>query len=235
MNKKGGNFNQMRKPQIITPVTYPELKKNLVLLDKKIGNRDKIAKHSIDLFNKRKTSIYKKLFNRLTNKDTSFNAQEIKTIRNMYLKRLVESNSENFPIELSYDEYKANVVPKEDKIKSIISKLKEAGKTERIKKDPLDLSRNSSMVRRESIDEQMLKKEKEKRQSDRNKKESQTKNEKDIMNNKDDTEDEMIEEEDKEQEKSYDNDNYINENMDDDSQNINYDKEEGDIDEGGEF
>lgn len=230
MNRKGGNYHQMHKPQLVTPVTYPELKKNIVLLDKKIGNRDKIAKHSIDLFNKRKTSIYKKLFNRLTNKDMSFNAQVIRTIRNMNLKKLVELNPENFPVELGYDEYKSNVIAKEDKVNSMILKMKEAGKKEKIKKDPLDLSRNSSMVRRESIDEQMLKKEKEKEKK-QNKKD-QTKNV--ILNHKEETEDENIEEEDKEQDQSYENDDYINENMEDDSQNINYD-EEGDIDEGGEF
>ena len=224
-NNRSNNYLNRIQPEI--PITFPNLTKNLKLLDsdslsKNIGKD--IGKYSISLINLSSLSIYKKLYNKFGNKDLNFGNQELKNIRNVYLKRLVESNPDNFPIELSLDEYKEFEISKDQKVNNIIQKLIEASKNEKVKPQiEINKQKNKNKNKKEINDN------KNKKEDDKNE------NQENENNNYQDSKNNYNEDENSEynNEQSYEGESYINDNEDDDSQNKNmYDD---DYDEGGEY
>ena len=154
-NNKSSNYINRIQPD--EPITFPDLVKNLKPLDQDSMSKNikkDIGKYSINLMNLSQLSLYKKLFNKFGNKDLNFRSTELKNIRNSYLKRLVESNPDNFPIELLLDEYKEIELSKEDKVNNILEKLKEASKNEKIKPQN-ETNKQLKNIRRESIDEKI--------------------------------------------------------------------------------
>ena len=198
-----------------------------------------LGKYSISLLSSLSLSIYKKLFARNVNKDVLFNYQDIKNIRNLYLKRLVESNQENFPYELSQDEYKVVELTKDEKIKVMMERLREIAKNDKGKSNhnnSLEVSRKSSVNRKESLDET-------KKINDRSNKEkmmASKRNELQTNNSANTTQNNINNDNSEEDENEHNNsqsyedeENYINDPEDDDGDN------EGDysanLDEGGEY
>ena len=225
-NNRSNNYLNRIQPEI--PITFPNLTKNLKLLDsdslsKNIGKD--IGKYSISLINLSSSSIYKKLYNKFGNKDLNFGNQELKNIRNVYLKRLVESNPDNFPIELSLDQYKEFEISKDQKVNNIIQKLIEASKNEKLKPQIEKNKQSKNKNKNEIYDN----KNKNKKQEDKNEnQENENNNNQDSKNNYNDDENSEYN-----NEQSYEGESYINDNEDDDSQNRNmYDD---DYDEGGEY
>ena len=222
-NNRSNNYLNRIQPEI--PITFPNLTKNLKLLDsdslsKNIGKD--IGKYSISLINSSSSSIYKKLYNKFGNKDLNFGNQELKNIRNVYLKRLVESNPDNFPIELSLDEYKEFELSKDQKVNNILEKLIEASKNEKVKPQIAINKKEKNKNKKEVNDN------KNQKQDDKND------NQENDNNNYQDSKNNYNEDENSEyNEQSYEGESYINDNEDDDSQNRNmYDD---DYDEGGEY
>ena len=224
-NNRSNNYLNRIQPEI--PITFPNLTKNLKLLDsdslsKNIGKD--IGKYSISLINLSSLSIYKKLYNKFGNKDLNFGNQELKNIRNVYLKRLVESNPDNFPIELSLDEYKEFEISKDQKVNNILEKLIEASKNEKVKPQiEINKQKNKNKNKKEVNDN------KNKKEDDKNE------NQENENNNYQDSKNNYNEDENSEynNEQSYEGESYINDSEDDDSQNKNmYDD---DYDEGGEY
>ena len=222
-NNRSNNYLNRIQPEI--PITFPNLTKNLKLLDsdslsKNIGKD--IGKYSISLINLSSLSIYKKLYNKFGNKDLNFGNQELKNIRNVYLKRLVESNPDNFPIELSLDEYKEFEISKDQKVNNILEKLIEASKNEKVKPQ-IDINKKEKNKNKKEVNDN-----KNQKQDDKND------NQENDNNNYQDSKNNYNEDENSEyNEQSYEGESYINDNEDDDSQNKNmYDD---DYDEGGEY
>lgn len=240
--KKPTSFSRM---PLETPVIYPDLKRPINLLNQDSISKaqsKEIGKYSISLLSSLSLSIYKKLFAKNVNKDTFFNYQDIKNIRNLYLKRLVESNQDNFPYELSQDEYKVVEISKDEKIRAVIDKMKMAGKNEKIRRDyanNLDISRRSSTNRKESLDE--TKKINDRTKKDKNINSASNVNKSTIQNNnsnsnqtKNNQNSDNESDNDNNSQSYEDEDNYINDVNGDDSEN-----NEGDysvnMDEGGEY
>ena len=224
-NNRSNNYLNRIQPEI--PITFPNLTKNLKLLDsdslsKNIGKD--IGKYSISLINLSSLSIYKKLYNKFGNKDLNFGNQELKNIRNVYLKRLVESNPDNFPIELSLDQYKEFEISKDQKVNNIIQKLIEASKNEKLKPQIEKNKQSKNKNKNEIYDNK-----------NENKKQDKNENQENENNNNQDSKNNYNDDENSEynNEQSYEGESYINDNEDDDSQNRNiYDD---DYDEGGEY
>ena len=148
--------NKYQKKPIIEdpPETFLELTKRVLNLDDYISTQPSIKKlgeYAIFLNNQKKKSIYKKLLSKDSKSKISF--QEMKEIRNKYLKKLVESNSFYFPKELGLDEYKKPTNSKEEKIKQILEHLEEIAKKERnnIERSRKNSSTNLMASRKESI------------------------------------------------------------------------------------
>lgn len=236
--RKQANFSRI---PLETPDTFPSLKRPIAMLNQdpiSKAQTKELGKYSLSLLSSLSLSIYKKLFAKNLNKDVLFNYQDIKNIRNLYLKRLVESNQENFPFELSQDEYKVVELTKDEKIKVMIERLKEISKNDKGKGHSLEVSRKSSVNRKESLDET-------KKINDRSNKEkmlAQKKNESKTSNNnsvnttQNNINNDNSEEDENEHNNSVsyeDEENYINDPEDDDGDN------EGDysanLDEGGEY
>lgn len=154
--RKQANFSRI---PLETPDTFPNLKRPIAMLNQdpiSKAQTKELGKYSISLLSSLSLSIYKKLFARNVNKDVLFNYQDIKNIRNLYLKRLVESNQENFPYELSQDEYRVVELTKDEKIKVMMDRLREIAKNDKGKSNhnnSLEVSRKSSVNRKESLDE----------------------------------------------------------------------------------
>lgn len=154
--RKQANFSRI---PLETPDTFPNLKRPIAMLNQdpiSKAQTKELGKYSISLLSSLSLSIYKKLFARNVNKDVLFNYQDIKNIRNLYLKRLVESNQENFPYELSQDEYRVVELTKDEKIKVMMERLREIAKNDKGKSNhnnSLEVSRKSSVNRKESLDE----------------------------------------------------------------------------------
>ena len=225
------------------PTIFPPLKKPILKLDDAINLKssiDEIGQYAVLLNSKFNKSIYKKLLIDHKNKD-SFNSnlsyQEIKEIRNKYLKKMVESNHYYFPKELSLDEYKKRIISKEEKLNEILKNLEETAKKEKINlninsrknSSNLNASRKESFLeekrkRVESVDYQEMTKKNEKNNLDEN-----DEKDKDNQENK-----KIINIEENEDDNDYDDENYINGDEEDDSQNYNY-SEGGDGDDGQEY
>ena len=148
--------NKFQKKPIIeeAPETFYELTKRVLNLDDYISTQPSIKKlgeYAIFLNNQKNKSIYKKLLSKDPQSNISF--QEMKEIRNKYLKKLVESNSFYFPKELGLDEYKKPTNTTEGKIKKILEHLEEIAKKERNKKERSRKNSNNNIVasRKESI------------------------------------------------------------------------------------
>ena len=237
--RKQANFSRI---PLETPDTFPSLKRPIAMLNQdpiSKAQTKELGKYSISLLSSLSLSIYKKLFARNVNKDVLFNYQDIKNIRNLYLKRLVESNQENFPYELSQDEYKVVEQTKDEKIKVMMERLREIAKNDKGKSNhnnSLEVSRKSSVNRKESLDET-------KKINDRSNKEkmmASKRNELQTNNSANTTQNNINNDNSEEDENEHNNsqsyedeENYINDPEDDDGDN------EGDysanLDEGGEY
>ena len=126
-NRKGGFIKRVIIED--TPVIYPALVKELNVLCGNTSKQEKckeIGKYAMRLQMRTNNSVYKKLFMK-----GNYNNGDIKNIRKMYLKRLVESNSDNFPFELALDQYKVRNISMEEKMENVLMKLKEMSKNER--------------------------------------------------------------------------------------------------------
>ena len=237
--RKQANFSRI---PLETPDIFPSLKRPIAMLNQdpiSKAQTKELGKYSISLLSSLSLSIYKKLFARNVNKDVLFNYQDIKNIRNLYLKRLVESNQENFPYELSQDEYKVVELTKDEKIKVMMERLREIAKNDKGKSNhnnSLEVSRKSSVNRKESLDET-------KKINDRSNKEkmmASKRNELQTNNSANTTQNNINNDNSEEDENEHNNsqsyedeENYINDPEDDDGDN------EGDysanLDEGGEY
>ena len=237
--RKQANFSRI---PLETPDIFPSLKRPIAMLNQdpiSKAQTKELGKYSISLLSSLSLSIYKKLFARNVNKDVLFNYQDIKNIRNLYLKRLVESNQENFPYELSQDEYKVVELTKDEKIKVMMERLREIAKNDKGKSNhnnSLEVSRKSSVNRKESLDET-------KKINDRSNKEKmmvskrnelQTNNSANTTQNNINNDNSEEDENEHNNSQSYeDEENYINDPEDEDGDN------EGDysanLDEGGEY
>ena len=142
-------MSKQKKNEIEIPETIPILTKQILNLDDYISTlpyAKQLGTHAIFLNKLKKKSIYKKLLLDTKSKDShhNFNPQELKEIRNTYLKKLVISNSFYFPKELGLDEYKKPNNTKEEKLNKVLQHLEEIAKKE---KPSMDLqSRKTSTI-----------------------------------------------------------------------------------------
>ena len=215
------------------PQIFPMLTKRVLNLDdfiKSQQSKNKIGEYGVSLNTMRTKSIYKKLLIVPQIKEslitTNYNPQEIREIRNKYLKKLVESNPFYFPKELGLEEYKKPVSSKEERLNKLLKHLEEQAKKER--GNNIDSRKNSSILNLNSRKESLL--ENKRKRTDSAVEEIDNKKEKKVKN-------EENEEEKKGEDENGDEDNgeasYYEEEEDyahpddDDSQNYNYSYGEG--------
>lgn len=209
------------------PEIFPPLTKRVLNLDDLIATNpmaQKLGVYAISLDNLKKNSIYKKLLSDVKNKDiqNNLNPQNMKEIRNKYLKRLVESNPFYFPKELGLDEYKKPTNSKEYQIKKLLIHLEEVAKKAMLKSD-LQSRKNSTNVmksRKESFLDNKRKRTDSLYEEIDNKKH---KKEKEIEENGEELND-------YEDHESYNEDEDYVQADDDDSQNYNYSYDDGNDD-----
>ena len=227
--------NKFAKRQIIVdvPETFPELTKRVLNLDDYISDQPsikKLGKYAILLNTQKKKSIYKKLLSKDPKSNLTF--QEMKEIRNKYLKKLVESNSFYFPKELSLDEYKKPTNTKEERINKILQHLEEIAKKEKNnkgqKKKNID-SRKESLLENKRNRTESLEIEKKKVKNEENEE-----NEENGENEEKGEEVNEMEENDNGEASYYEEENYAHPD-DDDSQNYNYYSDDGGNDEGDDY
>ena len=219
-----------RKGLIEEPLIFPHLTKRVLNLDDFINSqksKNKLGEFAISLNQMRTKSIYKKLlldpkikeFHTLTN----YNPQEMREIRNKYLKKLVESNPFYFPKELGLEEYKKPVNTKEERLNKLLKHLEEQAKKER---GNIDSRKNSSVLYMNSRKESLLEN-KRKRTESVIEEIDNKKNKKEKKEEKEENEEEKnIEEENGEVSYYEEEEDYANPD-DDDSQNYNYSYGEG--------
>ena len=220
-----------RKGLIEEPLIFPHLTKRVLNLDDFINSqksKNKLGEFGISLNNMRTNSIYKKLlldpkikeFHSLTN----YNPQEMREIRNKYLKKLVESNPFYFPKELGLEEYKKPVNTKEERLNKLLKHLEEQAKKERV--NNIDSRKNSSVLYVNSRKESLLEN-KRKRTESVIEEIDNKKNKKEKKEEKEENEEEKnIEEENGEVSYYEEEEDFANPD-DDDSQNYNYSYGEG--------
>ena len=220
-----------RKGLIEEPLIFPHLTKRVFNLDDFINtqkSKNKLGEFAISLNNMRTNSIYKKLlldpkikeFQSLTN----YNPQEMREIRNKYLKKLVESNPFYFPKELGLEEYKKPVNTKEERLNKLLKHLEEQAKKERV--NNIDSRKNSSVLYMNSRKESLLEN-KRKRTESVIEEIDNKKNKKEKKEEKEENEEEKnIEEENGEVSYYEEEEDFANPD-DDDSQNYNYSYGEG--------
>ena len=222
--------NKFQKKQIIEeePETFPELTKRVLNLDDYISTQPSIKKlgeYAILLNTQKNKSIYKKLLSKDPQSTLTF--QEMKQIRNKYLKKLVESNSFYFPKELGLDEYKKPINTKEEKHYKLLKRMEEIARKEKNnKRSRKNNSNNTIESRKESFLE-----------NKRNRTESiEIERKKKKKKKNEENEDESYGNEGNGwEEASYvEEENYAHPD-DDDSQNYNYSFDEGDNDEGDDY
>ena len=205
------------------PQLYPDLRKNVLNLDKFIESQSKkkLGSFGISLDNLRKKSIYKML---LVDIKKGHNNADYRGVRNDYLKKLVESNTFYFPKELALDEFKKPNNPKVDKYNKYLNFMEEVAKKDKNLKTNQNSNKNSrsgsflenKRKRTESIYEVVNKRKKKKKKKKEVNEEENDENE----------EDNYLEENDRDP--SYNNNNDEEEyGQDDDSQNLNYDSDYG--------
>ena len=225
-NSKFQKKNIIEKP----PKIFPKLTKQVLNLDELIDSESSIKKlgsYGISLNNLTKKSIYKKLLD--GKKDINMNFQKKKEIRNIFLKKLVESNSFFFPKELGLEECKKPINIKEVNYSKLLKHLEEKAKKEKLslssRKSTLNInaSRKESLLdnkrkRTDSIYEELNSKKKKKSKKEKGKDKEENGEERD--------------KEDNDGEVSYYEDENYGIPDDDDSQNYNYSEDDGRYDDG---
>ena len=161
------NKFQRRGLIVEDPQIFPHLTKRVLNLDDFIisqKGKNNLGEYGISLNTMKKKSIYKKLLlspdikgNQTIN---NYNPQEMREIRNKYLKKLVESNPFYFPKELSSEEYKKPTSSKEDRLNKLLKHLEEQAKKEKVYNDS---RKNSSILNINSRKESLLLENKRKR------------------------------------------------------------------------
>ena len=225
--------NQFQKKRIIDedPQIFPHLTKRVLNLDDFINSqqlKNKIGEYGISLNNMKKKSIYKKLLLdpqvKETQKITNYNYQEMREIRNKYLKKLVESNPFYFPKELGLDEYKKPINTKEERLNKLLKHLEEQAKKER--GNNINSRKNSSLTILNSRKESMLLENKRKRTESLVIEEVDNKKNKNKVKKEENEEEQNVEEENGEASYYEEEEDYGHPD-DDDSQNYNYSYGEG--------
>ena len=219
-----------KKRLIEEPIIFPPLTKRVLNLDDFINSqklKNKLGEYGISLNEMRAKSIYKKLLLNPKLKDTqtitNYNPQEMKDIRNKYLKKLVESNPFYFPRELGLEEYKKPVNTKEERLNKLMKRLEEQAKKERGNNES---RKNSSVLYINSRKESLLEN-KRKRTESVIEEIDNKKNKKEKKEEKEENEEEKnVEEENGEVSYYEEEEDYANPD-DDDSQNYNYSYGEG--------
>ena len=133
---------------ILEPEAIPPLTKSFYDLDDLISTdsyANKLGTYAIFLNDLKAKSIYKKLMSDGKNKESPNNIsrQNMREIRNKYLKKLVESNPLYFPKELGLNKYKKPFISKEEKFNKILKRLEEDAKKAKANSD-LKSRKNSS-------------------------------------------------------------------------------------------
>jgi hypothetical protein len=152
MEKKPYVKEQRFKIPLI-PEMYPPLKRKFEPLDMEEEKYEKIGNYSRDLIKFSKQNIYKLLYMGDTLSECGLKS-EAKTIRNSYMKKLAQSNEENFPAELGKDRTsKASQPTLEEKRKKLYEELKLKNKTPETaeKKKPEKKERKESIIEQEVI------------------------------------------------------------------------------------
>ena len=225
--------NQFQKKRIIDedPQIFPHLTKRVLNLDDFINSqqlKNKIGEYGISLNNMKKKSIYKKLLLdpqvKEAQKITNYNYQEMREIRNKYLKKLVESNPFYFPKELGLDEYKKPINTKEERLNKLLKHLEEQAKKER--GNNINSRKNSSLTILNSRKESMLLENKRKRTESLVIEEVDNKINKNKVKKEENEEEQNVEEENGEASYYEEEEDYGHPD-DDDSQNYNYSYGEG--------
>ena len=225
--------NQFQKKRIIDedPQIFPHLTKRVLNLDDFINSqqlKNKIGEYGISLNNMKKKSIYKKLLLdpqvKEAPKITNYNYQEMREIRNKYLKKLVESNPFYFPKELGLDEYKKPINTKEERLNKLLKHLEEQAKKER--GNNINSRKNSSLTILNSRKESMLLENKRKRTESLVIEEVDNKKNKNKVKKEENEEEQNVEEENGEASYYEEEEDYGHPD-DDDSQNYNYSYGEG--------
>ena len=226
--------NRFQKKRIIDePIIFPHLFKRVLNLDDFINSqklKNNLWEHSLSLNDIWAKSIYKKLLIDPQIKESklgiNYNPQEMREIRNKYLKKLVESNPLYFPNELGLGEIKKQINTKEERINKLLKHLEEQAKKEKVN----DSRKNSSILNINSRKESLFLENKRKRtesfveeiDNKKNKKEKKEKEEK-----AENEEEKNIEEENGEVSYYEEHEEDYNQPDDDDSQNYNYSFGEG--------
>ena len=225
--------NQFQKKRIIDedPQIFPHLTKRVLNLDDFINSqqlKNKIGEYGISLNNIKKKSIYKKLLLdpqvKEAQKIANYNYQEMREIRNKYLKKLVESNPFYFPKELGLDEYKKPINTKEERLNKLLKHLEEQAKKER--GNNINSRKNSSLTILNSRKESMLLENKRKRTESLVIEEVDNKINKNKVKKEENEEEQNVEEENGEASYYEEEEDYGHPD-DDDSQNYNYSYGEG--------
>lgn len=225
--------NQFQKKRIIDedPQIFPHLTKRVLNLDDFINSqqlKNKIGEYGISLNNMKKKSIYKKLLLdpqvKEAQKIANYNYQEMREIRNKYLKKLVESNPFYFPKELGLDEYKKPINTKEERLNKLLKHLEEQAKKER--GNNINSRKNSSLTILNSRKESMLLENKRKRTESLVIEEVDNKINKNKVKKEENEEEQNIEDENGEASYYEEEEDYGHPD-DDDSQNYNYSYGEG--------
>ena len=225
--------NQFQKKRIIDedPQIFPHLTKRVLNLDDFINSqqlKNKIGEYGISLNNMKKKSIYKKLLLdpqvKEAQKIANYNYQEMREIRNKYLKKLVESNPFYFPKELGLDEYKKPINTKEERLNKLLKHLEEQAKKER--GNNINSRKNSSLTILNSRKESMLLENKRKRTESLVIEEVDNKKNKNKVKKEENEEEQNVEEENGEASYYEEEEDYRHPD-DDDSQNYNYSYGEG--------
>ena len=225
--------NQFQKKRIIDedPQIFPHLTKRVLNLDDFINSqqlKNKIGEYGISLNNMKKKSIYKKLLLdpqvKEAQKIANYNYQEMREIRNKYLKKLVESIPFYFPKELGLDEYKKPINTKEERLNKLLKHLEEQAKKER--GNNINSRKNSSLTILNSRKESMLLENKRKRTESLVIEEVDNKKNKNKVKKEENEEEQNVEEENGEASYYEEEEDYGHPD-DDDSQNYNYSYGEG--------
>ena len=225
--------NQFQKKRIIDedPQIFPHLTKRVLNLDNFINSqqlKNKIGEYGISLNKMKKKSIYKKLLLdpqvKEAQKIANYNYQEMREIRNKYLKKLVESNPFYFPKELGLDEYKKPINTKEERLNKLLKHLEEQAKKER--GNNINSRKNSSLTILNSRKESMLLENKRKRTESLVIEEVDNKKNKNKVKKEENEEEQNVEEENGEASYYEEEEDYGHPD-DDDSQNYNYSYGEG--------
>ena len=218
---------RFQKKRIIDePIIFPHLSKRVLNLDDFINSqklKNNLWEHSLSLNDIWAKSIYKKLLIDPQIKESklgiNYNQQEMREMRNKYLKKLVESNPLYFPNELGLDEYKKPINTKEERLNKLLKHLEEQAKKER--GNNINSRKNSSLTILNSRKESMLLENKRKRTESLVIEEVDNKKNKNKVKKEENEEEQNVEEENGEASYYEEEEDYGHPD-DDDSQNYNY-------------